>query len=136
MSTFKVGDRVAYVEDMKAGPDGNEPIYGVVTDALSSGKYLVRWDDSWYNTSSHCYSDAQRTDVLISETEAKAKYSELEKTYAAVEKEVEAHLDEAAKLIRKAAKVASKNGLELSEMSSTLENVMDECGWNTSSWNC
>lgn len=138
---FKKGDRVGYLDSGELRYDeyeDNAPIYGVITEALSDNRVLVKWDnDTCYGI--RCIDNPFSQKVLQPEKELKAKYSELEKAFKAVEKQVRGKIKSAAKSITAAQKMAKKAGLNLIELTSALgplETAMDKAGWHTSSWEC
>src|ERR1700677_4001209 len=88
--SFLVGDRVGELtsqyqendyDDATTGPlrsnDDDRPEYGVITDVLSNGKVLVKWDDE-YRTQYPKYCSPQNPDDLALEEVVATKYSELE----------------------------------------------------------
>lgn len=136
-----VGTRVAYKLD--SGETGQDIYLTVGTinsepfkDANGELKVSVKWDEQWRNPNPEM--------VLVSdldlEATVKEKASKLEDEFRAYEDQVVKKLKEAAKLIKEANKLAKKAGVEglheMYEATYPLENVMDDCGWNTSSWSC
>jgi hypothetical protein len=158
---FKVGDRVGAGRDEAGelttkihygGEYDDGPAYGTVKEILPGGKVKVLWDTQWLNERTTTYNEKTgavkketyspatvATKLLLSEADAKAKFSELEKEYEVVAEQVRAKLKEAGSLIKDANKLAKKLGTELAEMydaTDPLENAMDACGWRTSSLHC
>ena len=141
---FKVGDHVGMGvgmddEDEDVGKlrytDETELLFGTITDVLSNGKVLVKWEDAYGND---YHKDPLDTKTIMFADALKAKYSELEKQYKELEKELSAKMKEAAKLIKEAGKLARKQGYELADMDAGYElyGAMDACGWRTSSFGC
>jgi hypothetical protein len=139
---FKVGDHVGMgvgIDDDDEGADKlryseeTELLFGTITDVLSTGKVLVKWEDG-----NDYYKDPLDTKNIMFAAALKAKYSELEKQYKELEKELSAKMKEAAKLIKEAGKIARKQGYELANMDAGYElyGAMDACGWRTSSFGC
>lgn len=141
---FNVGDRVAktYGEKLRYDEYGdNKPNYGTVTDVLSDGRLMVKWDDGFLNSGTYTCSwqEPQDTDDLEPHSTVEAQWKTLEEAFQAVNVQIKLKLGEAAKLIEAANEIAEKAGLELMDMqeaTSLLENAMGRNGWNTSSWHC
>lgn len=133
--SFAVGDRVGQEHGGKYSPEGEGPSYGVITDVLSDGSVMVKWDSKWLNDSRRAINPKK----LTPEAELVAKYSALEAAFHKVEQDVRTKLKEASQFILDAGKIAKEAGFSLSEMydaTSTLESAMGKAGWNTSSWHC
>lgn len=148
--TFKVGDRIGRVfteeKDWYGSPTSRvekivynedvDPDYGLITDILSNGKVMVKWDNEYLNKEEQKAVDPEHLDL---EENVQKLYSKLEVEFNMVEKQVKEKLREASKLILDAQKLAKKTGHKVAEMYdavSPLENAMDAAGWRTSSWNC
>lgn len=136
MTMFLVGDRVGYTYTKpRYNEYDDKPQYGIITDILSDGRAMVKWDEEWQNTHAKPIS-VQR---LVTESTLKAQYSELEQVFHKVEAEVQDKMKEAGQLILDAQNIAMAAGFnlkELSEATSALEHAMEEAGWQTSSWHC
>lgn len=139
MKTFKVGDRVVHVKDSSLeewnADDYDDTIRGVVKGIHKSGKLLIEWDLSWRNKE---HAEAM-PDELISEAEANKILSKLEAEYKAWADPIKEKVEQAAKLLREAGKMASKQKKELIEMHDLvypLLGTMDGLGWSTSSLSC
>ena len=146
INKFKVGDRVGtatstYYDDIYGGgrregklrydPE-NDPDYGVISDVLSSGKLMVKWDDSWKNKDN----SAVEPSSLLLEKDLKEKLSKLEKEFLEIEKEIKNKMKEAGLKIKEAQKLAKKTGHSLEEMYDAvrpLVDAMDSAGWRSSS---
>lgn len=135
MEIFVSGDRVGtYDGKLKYSEYGDEPYYGTVTDILSNGRVMVKWDSKYMDSSKSV--DPNR---LMFESDLQAKYSELERAFRKVESEVAVKMKEASQMILDAQKIAKAAGFDLQELhdaTSHLENAMDSAGWQTSSWHC
>lgn len=146
---FAVGDRVGHavydVEDrygeskvvkgIRVSEYGEAPDYGTVTDILSSGKVVVKWDSEWKNRRA-AFTDPSE---LMLESDIKTEYSRLDKEFDEVKKQVKAKMKEAGKIIADAHKLAQTTGNNLQELYDAiqpLEDAMDKAGWHTSSWGC
>ena len=133
MSKFKAEDRVA--REITERHDRLKR--GKVLSVEPNGKLLVEWDElGWRQTSK-----IERVDEsgLVTEAEAEAAHNKLEAEFEALSDKVQEKLEEAAKLIREAGKIASDGGESLHDMYEVTEpliNAMDFAGWNTSSWSC
>lgn len=139
MSKFSKGDRIGFVDGKlrydEYGDSG--PYYGTVTDELSDGRVMVKWDDKWMNNAHNA--NPRNPEKLVPEKDLQEKYSALETEFKRVEAEVQAKMEEASRLITDAQKFAKDAGFDLQEMrdaTSTLESAMGSAGWNTSSWHC
>jgi hypothetical protein len=78
---------------------------------------------------------------LVSAQEAQQKKSQFEEEFQAYQDELNDKINQATKLIKEANQLARKNGLDLSHfdlsnISEKLIDAIEECGWNTSSWQC
>lgn len=136
--SFGLGDRVGLIDGKIRYTHGAVPSYGVITDLLTDGRVIVKWDNKWMNDSS-AWSKPINSKNLMAESELKAKYSELEMAFCKVEDEVAEKLKEAGQIILDAQKIAKDGGFnitDLYEATSSLENAMESAGWNTSSWHC
>jgi hypothetical protein len=112
-----------------------KPNYGEITDVLSDGRVMVKWDDAWKNKNNSPINPQK----LCDEEDAKFKRSELEEAFSKVEALVKAELKKAGDIIRNASQIADEAGLDLQDMedaTSALEGAMESAGWNTSSWSC
>jgi len=147
---FKVNDRVGtntsrYYDNYDyshTGPlrynDDDSPEYGVVTDVLSSGNVLVKWDSAYRNREQD-YSGPQDPTKLALEEDVKNQYSILEQEFKVVSLEVKTKLEEIADSIRQANEISKSIGRPLAQMPDvygTIYQAMDEAGWNTSSFGC
>lgn len=135
---FKVGDRVGISNGLNMAEFDPEssPDYGEVTDVLSDGRVMIKWDSDWRNKS---YKDPVDSSTLLPEKELQEIDAKLEKEFKVLEKEVVVKMKEAGKLIKEANKLAQKAGRSLHEMYEAvgpLESAMDAAGWRTSSWGC
>lgn len=141
----RVGLAVSVAYDDYSGDEQEIPLryspdeeyeYGVITDVLSSGKIVVKWDNEYYDRYNQDPVDAN---TLLPEEVMKKKLDKLRESYDKTEGEIEQKMKEAAKLIKEANKLAKKTGHELAEMYdviSPLVGAMDASGWRTSSWGC
>jgi hypothetical protein len=144
---FKAGDRVGiatsdyddYDEGTKPGKlrydPHSSPDYGVVSDLLTNGQVMVKWDDEWKNKNNHPVDVSS----LALESVLKEKLSSLEEEFLEIEKEIKIKMKEASVKIKEASKLAKKTGHSLEEMYdavSPLVNAMDAAGWRSSSWGC
>ena len=137
MTKFAVNDRVGTVADGKLRyyEHGDGPYYGSITDILSDGRVMVRWDNKWMNDRSKPVNPQD----LVAESEMQERYSELERAFRKLEVDVRDKMTEASKLILDAKKIAKTAGFslrDLSEATSILEEAIDTAGWQTSSWHC
>lgn len=137
--TFKVGDRVLLLErsDLETYNEyeDDDTCRGEVLSVSEEGKLKCKWDQVWGqpNPSEHT------AEELISEKEADKILSNLEKEYEAWAGPIRKKMEEAAKLLEQAGKMADKQGRELAEMHdivSPLISAMDDLGWRTSSLSC
>lgn len=132
---FSVGDRVAQVVGKLKYSQYDGPSYGKVTDVLSDGRVVIKWDDKWKNDRSHPLNPIS----LFPEADIRFKFSILETEFKRVEDEVRIKMKEAGAIILDAAKFARDAGFEITNLDNavgSLENAMGEAGWNTSSWHC
>ena len=137
--TFKVGDRVLLLErsDLETHNEyeDDDTCRGEVLSISEEGKFKCKWDQVWGqpNPSDHT------AEELISEKEADKILSKLEKEYEAWASPIRKKMEEAAKLLEQAGKMADKQGRELAEMHEVvgpLISAMDNLGWRTSSLSC
>lgn len=136
--SFKLGDRVVKMTDAldHYNPNADLTLRGVIQgSSIDNGKVFVKWDGRW-NTP-----PIEEVDLssLVSEEEANQKISILEQEYDKVFQQVRAKVDSAAELLLEANKLATPTGTNLFEMYEAhraLIRAMDDCGWNTSSFNC
>jgi len=137
MAKLVKGDRISLVEGkLRYTEYGDDPNYGVITDELSDGRVVVKWDNKWMNDN---YTKPIDPNKLLPEDEVKVKFAALEKEFRRVEDEVRAKMKEAGDIVLAAQKFAKEAGFELQEMSDatySLEGAMEKAGWNTSSWHC
>jgi hypothetical protein len=77
-------------------------------------------------------------DGIAESKRIKEAQDKLEREFAETEAKCNEKLEEAAKLIREAAKIADKGGVNLQDMDSvySITSAMGDAGWNTSSWGC
>lgn len=144
---FAAGDRVGLMisevydeycgttKVIKLRYDEEGPNYGTVTDVLSSGQVLVKWDIEWMNQ----HNKPVDPKTLSPEADVQKEYSRLEQEFDELEKEIKVKLKEAGQIIREANKLAKKTGRDLAEMYEavyTLYGAMDDAGWRTSSFGC
>lgn len=131
MKNVTVGSRVAsFIPE--AYNDG-KPSYGVVTDVLSNGQVMVKWDSQYKNAS------LENPSKLCGEVDAQVKWSALEEAFNNVEEKVAAELKKASEFVLSAGQIAKEAGMDLLEMyeaTRALERAMEKAGWNTSSWHC
>jgi hypothetical protein len=152
---FNVGDRVAvslnHNGDLstKFVYDGNHGLeYGEVISVLPKNKLLILWEAAYLNHSNYSTKTGKYTyepkimnsNGILPAKDAEEQFSVLEKEFKKIEKEIKDKLENAAKLIIEADKLASKaTDGTLSDMYdaiSPLYDAMDKCGWNTSSFSC
>lgn len=139
MAKFTVGDRVGVDFD---NINDVAKRFGVITDVLSDGRVMVRWDDNYYNRPGSSTAAPLNPNDLLTEDDHNEKYNRLEKEFNKVADEVREQLKKAGELILTANDFAKNNGFEsLQEFYGhdvlyTLENAMAKCGWQTSSLHC
>jgi hypothetical protein len=138
---FKIGDRVGKIDQYNDDEDkvaklrydfDNEPSFGVISELEFDNQVIVKWDQD-------SFMEKVNVNLLFLENDLKTKWSKLEEEFYMIEKEVENKLKEAGKILKEANKLAKKTGRDLAEMYdavSPLINVMDSCGWRSSSWGC
>lgn len=133
---FKIGDRVGQAPSKKYNPNQRGDV-GVVTDITMAGKYLVKWDNSWYERS--YLGTLWDEDILMPSDEVEAINSKLEEEYTALETELRLKVADAARSLNEATQLAQSKGYELVNMYEStrpLMDAMDNAGWRTSSFNC
>lgn len=138
MKKFEVGERVVHVKDSsleKWNEYEDDTTRGVVKKIHESGKLLIKWDDAWRNKE---HTEAM-PDELISEVEANKILAKLEVEYEVWASPIRKKVEESAKLLAEAGKLAAKQKRDLAEMHdlvAPLLGAMDEMGWRTSSLSC
>jgi hypothetical protein len=138
MKKFEVGQRVVWVSrsSLKEWNEyEDDTTRGAVKSIDEDGKLSVKWDDSWVtpNPGKHDASE------LISEVEANKILSKLEKEFEAWAGPIREKMEETAKCLKEAGKLAAKQKKDLAEMhelTSPLISAMDDIGWRTSSLSC
>lgn len=134
---FKIGDRIGQIPAKKHNSE-NTSILGTVTDVTMAGKYLIKWDDTWYNTT-NSGTKLWEESALMPSAEVIEITSKLEEEFNALEAEVKLKVKEASKIIKEASDLAKTKGYELVDLynaTGPLYNAMDDAGWQTSSFNC
>jgi hypothetical protein len=135
---LEIGARVCKLNSAleKYDPEEDDLQRGIIEgSSRNEGKAFVKWDSSWRrpNPEEVYFSD------LVSEQEAEAKVSVLEKEYNEWADQVKEKCQAAAALIREAGQLADQHGFVLGEsydLSDGIKGAMGSAGWNTSSWNC
>lgn len=135
---FEVGQRVVLVaaSDLdKYNEYEDDCTRGLVKSVEKDGKFLVKWDASWHQPNP----DKHNASELMLETEANKILSKLEAEYEAWAGPIREKMEQAAKLLEEAGKLATKQKRDLSEMyeiTSPLIGAMESIGWRTSSLSC
>jgi hypothetical protein len=96
-------------------------------------KVVVKWDGTYVSINEIAIED------LMLESEAKALVSKLEVQWQGIQERAKAKLEEAAKSIEDAVKIAKEGDIDLFDMyeaTRPLLHAMDEAGWQTSSLSC
>jgi hypothetical protein len=138
MKTFEVGTRVVLVEASNLDTynvDEDDTTRGVVKSIDEAGKLLVKWDDSWRKPNP----EKVLADALITEAEADQILSKLEEEYEVWAAPIRAKIEESAKLLKEAGKLADKQNQDLAELHDLvgpLISAMRSVGWRTSSLSC
>jgi hypothetical protein len=136
MTKFKVGDRVAFVDEKMSYSEGGEPPYGTVK-SITNGIYFVNWDykNDYYNKVLKNSGDK----YLKSEKEIKIEWSNLEDEYKVVADHAKEKVLQAVELIKEARLLAKKSNFELKRIYEAIDPLtieLENIGWNTSSFNC
>ena len=136
--TFKVNDRVVKNDRALKNHceyEGDDDTSRGVVKEIKGDKYLVKWDPEWsYPNPSEVYAKD-----LVSEEEAEQILAKLEAEYEVWAGPIREKIEEAAKLLSEAGKLAEKQKRDLAEMHeivSPLLGAMDDIGWRTSSLSC
>lgn len=137
MSKFEVGTRVGF--DFDKINDYGKAV-GTVTDVLSDGRVMVKWDETkYYSYNMAPYNAPINPDQLLTEDEKTEKVDRLEAEFNRVAEEVRGQLRSAGVLLESANKAAKDAGFDLHEMweaTREFERSMEKAGWNTSSLHC
>lgn len=133
---FKVGDRVVLNDEcLVAYDEYSDDCFRGKVSSIEGKKITVIWDDSWRNENA----EALTPDELISEEKADKIIDKLEKQYEKWASPIRKKIEDAAKLLAEADKLAQKKNRDLAEMHelvSPLLCAMDDIGWSTSSLSC
>jgi hypothetical protein len=135
---FNVSDRVMLNNKVLKiyNIDEDNSVRGVVKAVSSEhGKVFVQWDSSWRKPNPE---EVLET-ALLTEKEGEKILSKLEEEFNLWSKEVKEKVEVAAGLLAEAGKLAKSHGHELYglyDIHRPLIRAMDDCGWNTSSFNC
>jgi hypothetical protein len=114
-----------------------QTLTGVVIDKPANrGKVWVRWDE---DSCRDIDGDEEELDPKVLSLEANR--SELDKEFKVAAAAIKKKIEEAAKIVREANKMAQDAGVRnLEEMmydaASPLVSAMDDSGWRSSSWGC
>lgn len=138
-TTFKVGDRVVWVErsnlETHCEYEDDDCTRGVIKGIVEPGKYSVKWDSSWTKPNPSTLA----ANELMLESEANTILESLQAEYEKYAAPIRAKVKEAAKLLEEANTLAAKQARELTEWHDVVEpllGAMDDIGWRTSSLSC
>jgi methionine synthase II (cobalamin-independent) len=111
---------------------------GKIAGPVTGNIVIVEWDDGRL--------DKRQLNSLLTEVAGSAEdkrlqdeAERLEKEFAEVEQVCKTKLQQAAQLVREAAKLADAKNVDLQDMHEAthdLEYAMEAAGWRTSSWHC
>jgi hypothetical protein len=139
MKTFEINDKVVLLDQSleKYNLDEENSTRGiVVAQSPKEGKILVQWTTNYYKKGKIEEVDSIS---LCSEVEAEEKLTKLEAEFNVWSDQAKEKVAAAAQLLREAGEITQSHGhalVEVYDLTGPLIRAMDDCGWNTSSFNC